>query len=132
MKKGSYIVISFLQIVLVIGAYMVQDFTLKRMGMMRHVMFTNQEWEKKYPLGTLKFILIGILLIVLIGLIYKALKNHSKSYIDIETVVVTLFVGLFITLNSVESILSFYFVSLILVVLIISQYIKYLLGTRNK
>ncbi len=58
--KNIFSVGTGIQILLLIGAIAVQEFSMKRMGMMRHIMFLNQEWEANLPLEAIKTTLIAI------------------------------------------------------------------------
>lgn len=60
-KKIGTLVCLFLEAALVIGGFVVKYFTAKKMGMARHVIYTNQLWEKTYPLALWKMLGIAVL-----------------------------------------------------------------------
>ncbi|MCH4890295.1 hypothetical protein EZV73_22120 [Acidaminobacter sp. JC074] len=130
MKKKLYIGLSGIQVLLLIGAYLVQDFSMKRMGMMRHVMFTNQKWEKSYPVETIISVSVAISIILLVIVVYKHIKR--KSYYQlIETLVVSGGATGFVLLNSTESFRSYYFICLILALSILIQYVKQIIDIKK-
>lgn len=60
-KKIGTLVCLFLEAALMIGGFALKYFTAKKMGMARHVVYTNQIWEKTYPLGLWKVLGIAVL-----------------------------------------------------------------------
>lgn len=64
-----------------IGIYVLNYFTEKKMGMARHMAYLNGKWEMTYPLEAIKMIFIGlsILLFLLSGRSF--FKTHQKYFL---------------------------------------------------
>lgn len=128
-NKIFYIVSTIIEIVLLIGAYMVNYFTTRRMGMLRHVIHKNYVWEEIYPITNIKYIVIILLfiLMLLVLLIYYKRKDNLQKIvttINITMVIVIFsFIG-FLLIFSPEQIKAFYYISFILGVLTLVQVIK--------
>ena len=50
MKKRVYLLITALQLLLLWGSYMIYRLSITKMGVMRHIVYTNQKWEAAYPM----------------------------------------------------------------------------------
>ncbi|WP_248481264.1 hypothetical protein [Tepidibacter aestuarii] len=131
MKKDFYGISTILQVLFLISAYGVQMFSMKKMGMMRYVVYINHQWEAKYPIETLRNISITFLvmlsaIITLYALIKKYNYITSKKallMLLIEGIMTLVFV--FFTLcYSTESYRSYYFTSLTLGTIVLIQNIK--------
>ena len=115
MKKVLYITISVLELALVIGTWIVNYFTNKKMGMMRYVVFKNTRWSQKYPLEQLRFLTIAVIVILaatLVLLLWKKMKQTgSGKILLVETVVLSAsYIG-FNLIYSVQKLRAFYFIS---------------------
>ena len=128
--KNIFSVGTGIQILLLIGAIAVQEFSMKRMGMMRHIMFLNQEWEANLPLEAIKTTLIAILILLFVGVtarLYASLQKPSEKrakIIWLTTGVITLAPILFSKLYSTESYRSYYIMGLTLAIIAIIQNLK--------
>lgn len=128
MKKKILIGLNLLEILLIIGAYFIQMFTKTRMGMARHVLFKNQQWEKELPLDLIKYGMIAIILLFFVGLIMlyiKKKKSMNRSFLIrvFITSVLTLFTLIFLLLGSTSLLLSYYFIIQILMLTLIIDYL---------
>lgn len=132
MKKGTkiiYILMSILEVVLLIGAYMVNYFTNTKMGMSRHVAHKNYVWESTYPITTIKYTTIIALLILMLAVlvIYMKRKYNLPKVVTRMNIVmvlsVVIFIG-FILICSPYEIRAFYYVSFILGVTTLVQIMK--------
>ena len=56
MKKISYIIFDLLTIAFWIGAYAIQYFTKKKLGMLRWVNYHNMQFQKNAVYGIVKYI----------------------------------------------------------------------------
>jgi len=61
-RKVMYIAITILEVLVLAGAYAVNYFANKKMGMARYVIYKNQQWEGRYPVNTLTNILAAVLI----------------------------------------------------------------------
>lgn len=140
MKKVIKCIPTLIQILLVIGAFVINHFTQTRMGMMRHVMFTNRKWQSQFHALTIKNISVVILgTALLIAIIYMLYKRRNYIY-DMSTkffiiVSLVLIIGTltFMTVFSIESILAYYYVSIMLYMASLIQVIRlHVFLQRNK
>lgn len=137
MKKIIYMILTVFQGLFLIGAYAVQDYSMKRMGMMRHVIFYNRQWESEYAIKTLQNIAILSFVLMTLLIIFFVLKRKSSYkgiwhyYRMVETVLVTSMVIGFILLKSTEVLRAYYFICLILLAIMGIQYLKQLLYLIN-
>lgn len=131
MKKVIYWVSTILQVFLLIAAFGIQEFSMKKMGMMRYVVYINHQWEAQYPIATLRYAAIAFLavvsvIIILYALIKKGNYTMGKRALSMLTVEVILTLAfIFFTLsNSTENYRSYYFISLALGITALIQNIK--------
>lgn len=132
-KKIFYVLTTTIEILLLVGAYMVNYFTHKKMGMLRHVVHKNYVWEDKYPIQTIQYIaiiaLITLMLLVLI--LYMKRKVRLKKIVttmSITMVILVLFFIGFILIYSAEEIRAFYYISVMLGLMTLIQIIKTFIG----
>jgi len=134
MKKFFFLVFTIFQVLLLITAYGIQFFSMKRMGMMRYVLFINKEWQNKYPISLLQYASISILVLLFVAIIlYVKVKrgNYFKSkkflsMLAIDTILTFSYV-IFTLAYSTKSYRSYYFTILILAVTALIQHIKVIL-----
>lgn len=128
-NKVFNIIFTILQIALVMGIYMVNHFTSKRMGMLRYVLYKNKAFEQICNIEKLQYISIIVLVLLMILNLGIYIKRRSKlnknlSIVNIFMVIlVVIFVG-FNLLYSTDDFKAFYFMSLMLGVTTIIQVIK--------
>ena len=135
-KKIFYWVSTILQALFLIAAFVIQYFSMKRMGMMRYVVFKNHEWETQYPIVSLKYASIAFL-IILCAAVTLYVKTKKTEYIKgkkaqlmlIAGVILTLSFVLFTLIFSTENYRSYYFTSLILAIVALIQHIKIFLAS---
>jgi uncharacterized membrane protein YoaK (UPF0700 family) len=126
-KKIFYWAATILQVLFFIAAYGIQFFSMKRMGMMRYVVFINREWEAQYPITTLKYSAIVFLVVLCAaGVLYKKTKKNLPMLI--AGILITLIFVFFTLVFSTENYRSYYFTSLILAFIALIQQIKILLA----
>ncbi|OAA91636.1 hypothetical protein [Clostridium ljungdahlii] len=138
MKKIFYWVSTILQVIFLITACGIQFFSMKKMGMMRYVVYINHTWEAQYPIATLKYAAIAFLVVLCVIILLHAKIKRGK-YINnkkalpmlIMEVIMTLAFVIFILAYSTESYLSYYFISLILVIIVLIQDIKILVYLKR-
>lgn len=76
----SMVFCGILEVLALIGAYAANYYTKTRMGMLRHVVYLNNKWEKALPITSIKWIAICIIiaLVILVYLRYRKQNNHGK------------------------------------------------------
>lgn len=132
-KKIFYIVTTILEVLMLIGAYMINYFTQKKMGMLRHVAHKNYVWEEKYPIANIQYasIIALIILMLLVLILYIKRKNMLKKIVTIMSIVMVIlvlsFTG-FILIYSTEEIRAFYYISAIFGLITLIQIIKTFIG----
>ncbi len=133
LKKIFYILTTILEILLLIGAYMVNYFTHKKMGMLRHVVHKNYVWENKYPIETIQYISIIALIILMLLVLILYIKRKAKlkkivTTMSITMVIFVLFFTGFILIYSAEEIRAFYYMSFMIGLMTLIQIIKTFIG----
>ncbi len=78
MKKALYIIASIFEVALLIGAYIINYFTHKKMGMARYVVYKNREWEDKYPIELLQYVAIAVVLILTAAVVVRYVRLKEK------------------------------------------------------
>lgn len=116
MKKSLYISVSVPELALLIGAWLVNWFSEKKMGMMRYVVFKNTRWSQKYPLEQLRFLTIAVIVVltvVILLLLRKKMKpaGSAEKMLMTETAVLSVVYVGFNLLWSVQKLRTFYFLS---------------------
>ncbi len=83
MKRVFYILSDLLIIALLAGAYLVQYFTKKKLGMSRWVVYQVMKAEKSLPIGVLRFVapVVVLLLVVLLFWLYGKRKKELKKIV---------------------------------------------------
>ena len=111
MKKISYIFCDLLTIAFLIGAYAIQYFTKKKLGMLRWVNYHNMQFQKNAVYGIVKYITV-VVAIVLIIAGYKK-KKEMLGKIDLVMIMVMSVLGIVylgITIfKSIETLAAYYF-----------------------
>lgn len=131
MKKIFYWISTILQVIFMITACGIQFFSMKKMGMMRYVVYINHTWEEQYPIHVLQYSAI-VFLVLLFAIILLYAKIKKDNYIISKKALSMLIIGGVITLAfvffnlaySTENYRSYYFISLILVIIALIQDIK--------
>ena len=129
MKKVLYLTASVLELALLIGAWVVNYFTNKKMGMMRYVVFKNNSWNQKYPLDMLKImaiISVIVLTAVILVLLWKKLNQAGVAgkLPLVETAAISAVYTVFTLFWSVQKLRAFYFISGMLLLACVIQIIK--------
>lgn len=114
MKKISYILFDLLTIAFLIGAYAIQYFTTKKLGMLRWVNYHNMKIEKVAVYGILKYItvIVATVLIVLIIARYRK-KKEALGKLDLVMIVIMSVLGIIYLgltlLKSIKTLPAYYF-----------------------
>lgn len=118
-NKVFYIIATVLQVLLLLGTYVVNYFTRKKMGMLRYVVYKNSNWENTYPVEKLQYISILVFIILMILILGFYIKRKSKLNkiilnINITMIILTSIYTGFTLLYSTEDFRAFYFISLMI------------------
>lgn len=132
-KKIFYVLVTILEALMLVGAYLVNYFTHAKMGMLRHVVHKNYIWEQKYPIQTIKYvsILALVILMLIVLVMYFKKKYMLKKIVTIMSTTMVLFViafAIFVLMYSSEEIRAFYYMSAIFGTVTLIQIIKTFIG----
>lgn len=114
MKKIGYILLDLLTIAFLIGAYAIQYFTTKKLGMLRWVNYQNMQIEKVAVYGILKYIAVVVTTVVIILIIsgYQK-KKEMLGKLDLIMLVIMTALGIvyfgLTVLKSIASLPAYYF-----------------------
>ena len=129
MRKVGYLFLTLVELFLLLGGYLIQYFTKKKMGMARYVIYKNQRWERDYPIESWKtsVLLLIVLLTVAVVIFYIIRRNKltkMTSMVNGGMVVMTVFYTVFTAMNSIKTLRAFYFISPIFALIALVQIIK--------
>lgn len=114
MKKVIYWIVNLLEIAFLVGAYLVNYFTPRKMGMARFVVYENMMIEQNYTnIQSIKMIAVGvvILLAIITILIYFVNKKNVNITMIVVTIVITFIYTWFTVRNSKDTYTAFYLIS---------------------
>lgn len=118
MKKLGYVLMVLLEAASLAGAYIINYFTNKKMGMARWVIYKNQGWERDYPMDTLKMAVMAVLILltILVFLFFLKRKREAGKLLISMNVVMILLTLLYVSytvISSRETMRAYYFLSLL-------------------
>ena len=114
MKKAGYILLDLLTIAFLVGAYIFQYFTKKKLGMLQWGNYHNMKIEKVAVYGIMKYItvIVAIALIVLIIAGYKK-KKEMLGKLDLVMIMLMSVLGIvylgLTVFKSIETLPAYYF-----------------------
>lgn len=131
MNKIVNHILSFLQLIILAIVFLVQYFSTRKMGMMRHVVYTNQKWEVNYPIATYELGAIAVVAIIalIVGIkLFVKLKSENKDAIwmkifALQMAVSIIYIG-FSLIYSTEQIRSYYYINIGLLLTVFFQTMK--------
>lgn len=140
MKKILYQLATILQIFLILTAYVIQTLSMKKMGVMRFIVYMNHTWNNLYPIDKFQHIMISILAIltvIILIIFFKIKKNGTVlDKVALRMVVlltiITLVSVLFTLGFSTADYRSYYFISFILAMVTLIQDIKIFVYLRKR
>ncbi len=115
MKKALYILVSVFEAALLAGAYLIQYFTRRKMGMARYVVYKNRGWELKYPMELMQYPVMGVIFILTVILTVLYIRYKGQRSIQITTMLAAtvflsaLYIG-FTLMNGTDSLRAYYFI----------------------
>lgn len=118
MKKLGYVLMVLLEAAALAGAYIINYFTNKKMGVARWVIYKNQGWERDYPMDTLKTAVMAVLILltILVFLFFLKRKREAGKLLISMNVVMILLTLLYVSytvISSRETMRAYYFLSLL-------------------
>lgn len=118
MKKLGYVLMVLLEAAALAGAYIINYFTNKKMGMARWVIYKNRGWERDYPMDTLKMAVMAVLILltILVFLFFLKRKREAGKLLISMNVVMILLTLLYVSytvISSRETMRAYYFLSLL-------------------
>ena len=131
MNKIVNHILSFLQLIILAIVFLVQYFSTRKMGMMRHVVYTNQKWEVNYPIATYELgaiAVVGIIALIVGIKLFVKLKSENKDAIwmkifALQMAVSIIYIG-FSLIYSTEQIRSYYYINVGLLLTVFLQTMK--------
>lgn len=119
MKKAAYISATILEALLLSGAWAVQYFTRRKMGMARYVVYKNRGWESRYPMELLAkgAALVMVLLTAMLLLYFLRRRRNLTKALWMRSggmVLLTSVYAVFTWTNSTHGFRAYYFISAIL------------------
>lgn len=129
MKRLLYIILDLLTVAFLVGAYVIQYFTKRKLGMLRWMNYQNMQFQKNASYGILKYItvLVALVLIILIIVGYKKRKEMMGKLNLVMIVIMSILevVYLYVTvLLSTEKIASYYLVMPLIGAAVLMQIIR--------
>lgn len=131
MNKIVNHILSFLQLIILAIVFLVQYFSTRKMGMMRHVVYTNQKWEVNYPIDTYELgaiAVVGIIALIVGIKLFVKLKLENKDAIWMEIFALQMAVSIiyigFSLIYSTEQIRSYYYINIGLLLTVFLQTMK--------
>ena len=133
MKKAAYISVTILEILCLAGAWAIQYFTRRKMGMARYVVYKNRGWEARYPMELLAngaALLMAVLAAALLLYFLRQRRNLPKTawLMNAGMTALTSAYGGFTWMNSAQEVRSYYFISAILGAVSLIQIVKTWIG----
>lgn len=115
MKRAWYIMASVFEASLLAGAYIVQYFTRRKMGMARYVVYKNRGWESRYPMELMQY--AGMLVLCILAgavTVFYIRRKDRRSIRMAAMVAATVFLSLlsvgFTLLSGTDSLRAYYFI----------------------
>ena len=126
-KKYSIVILVCLlvQVLAIIGSYTANYYTKTRMGMQRHMVYLNDKWENTIPIDLIKYLLIGIIIILLIGMYFRYRKRTVFNKLEVITAIITLVINIgmicFLFFYGLELNKAYYILAILFVLIMICQ-----------
>ena len=129
MKKAGYILALLLEVAALAGAYIVNYFTRRKMGMARYVIYKNQGWERDYPMELIKNSVMAVLILLTVLVLIAFLKERREVsrlcvVMNLVMIVLTGLYTCYTLISSTETMRAYYFISLLFAIAAAVQVIK--------
>lgn len=133
-KKISFISVTVIQVLFVISAFALQFLSKKKMGVMRHFVYYNKKLETIYNIPFLinaaSFLILIIIIIIIAAIVFfyffksKIYSNKYMMLFNISLIILGILFIIFLRMFSRESLLAYYYMTLIFFIVYISEFIK--------
>lgn len=127
-KKILFALITIVQVLFVILAFVLHVLSKKKMGVMRHFVYTNNKLNSIYNMENVMNIASIIVLIILsIAMFIYIIKKKPSIYLYVLNISLFLFGILlisFFNIFSQKTLLSYYYMSLIFFIVYVAEFIK--------
>lgn len=123
MKRFINVFLLIVEVILFIGAFALNYFTVKKMGVLRYVVNKNIQWEKNYPIDMIKYVVLAALMLFLLGTIMRW-RGKGKRILFFISCAVFVGIDIFILGNSTVNCRAYYFIVLILIVAALVQFVN--------
>lgn len=105
MKKAICILLDLFSILFLAGGYLIQHFTMAKLGMNRWVVYQQMKAKKAMPVDLLRYVVPIVLLLLILFLWNRFMKEKKQSLIDrIMMIIMTLaeafYLGFSVIMNS--------------------------------
>ncbi|KSV57805.1 hypothetical protein ASU35_15005 [Acetivibrio ethanolgignens] len=133
MKKILYLMVTLLELLLLVGSYAVNYFTVKKLGMVRWVNARGLSWEKSYPIPVIKGAVLILMIAFTILVLYlfmkqrKALRRITYPMIGGMLALDILSIG-YILFSSFRQMRSYYLISILFAATAFLQLFKAFIG----
>lgn len=138
MKKILYCVLTVLQAALLAGCVVFEKLSRSKMGVMRHVLYTNSKWEKKYPIVWMKYgVAVVLILLALLFVFFLIRGLHGKRLRMIPMISITVFIivsagSAFILLLASKNLWrTYYYICMALSAVVVMQLPKAMNGLQS-
>ncbi|WP_157153721.1 hypothetical protein [Brachyspira murdochii] len=131
-KKISFISVTVIQVLFVISAFALQFLSKKKMGVMRHFVYYNKKLETihnmPFLINTASFLILIIIILAAILFFYffksKIYSNKDMILLNISLIILGILFIIFLRMFSRESLLAYYYMTLIFFIVYIIELIK--------
>ena len=110
MKKIIYTFLDLLTIAFLIGGYVFQYFTRKKLGMLRWVNYQNMQIQKNPVYDILKYITVAAIVLIVLSIVGYRKKKELLGKIDFVMIVIMQILGIsYLGITVSKSIPAYYF-----------------------
>ncbi|SHG76022.1 hypothetical protein SAMN02745221_00915 [Thermosyntropha lipolytica DSM 11003] len=136
LKIGLDVLVYVLQLLLITGAFIVQYFSTRRMGMFRYLVYKNQKWA---PFFTPDWMTVykGLWLVLAAGAVVLVITKwiNIKGYYRWINVVLLLFLlfmtGFYLFTGDVNAVRGLYYLLIALGASLVVQFIRVFISLKN-
>lgn len=131
MKKFLYILSDIFIILFYAGAYLIQSFTRRKLGMLRWYNYNESKWKEMMPIEILRFVVPIIFVVLVLLLIRRYFKKKRIKLFSLcvmgVLIIMTVFYLFFTITQSPETIRSYYLGLPLIGLAALIQYLKALI-----
>lgn len=115
MKRILCILLNLFSAAFLTGAYLIQYFTMRKLGMNRFVVYQQMKWQKRIPVDLLKYVALLLALFLTVYMLvrmikrWEQIKHRSQAVVQlIVLVVLTLYYAYFTVFMNKSLVRSYY------------------------